>query len=172
MILYPPFFCVFFFASFFFLFIFLITSFFRMMRMMMMILYPPFSLISSSYSVAAFSANAFGLFLKGHNGSGKTMLAVEAVNIKSAGLKNVIVYALTNNVDLPAAWNYELLNQDLEKRWFHDQKNVHIQHMTDFIKNFVQEHGHDFSSQQKQAKICLTRDTIRRITCALFLKKL
>ena len=83
------------------------------------------------------------IFVLGHYGSGKTMLGAEAVKIISAGLENPVVLVLTWDAD--GYFNYKLLNQDLEEKWFHGQKNIQIQHMTDFIKNFVQEHGHDFS---------------------------
>ena len=76
------------------------------------------------------------------------MLGAEAVKIISARLANAEVLVLTWNAD--GYFNYKLLNQDLEEKWFHGQKNVQIQHMTDFIKNFVQEHGHDFSPEQTE----------------------
>ena len=76
------------------------------------------------------------------------MLGAEAVKIISAGLENAVVFVLTWNAD--GYHEYKLLNQDLEEKWFHGQKNVQIQHMTDFIKNFVQEHGHDFSPEQTE----------------------
>ena len=64
------------------------------------------------------------------------MLGAEAVKIISARLKNAEVLVLTFNTEV---MNYKLLHQDLKNKWFHGQKHLQIQDMTDFVKTFMQE---------------------------------
>ena len=76
------------------------------------------------------------IIVLGHYGTGKTMLGAEAVKIISARFEKAEVLVLTFNTEV---MNYKLLHQDLENKWFHGQKDLQIQNMTDFIKNFMEE---------------------------------
>ena len=83
----------------------------------------------------------------GHYGSGKTLLASEAVKMKLARLKaiskKVDVYILTFNGNL----SYKLLMEDLKYKWFGDQ-NVIIRHFTDFLQRFTEEYKEHLNPKQ------------------------
>ena len=94
------------------------------------------------------------LFL-GHYGTGKTLLASEAVKMKlarrSQTLKNVDVYILTFNsssMEYDGPMSYELLMNDLKTKWFADQDFI-IQHFTDFLKRFKEEHEEHLNKKER-----------------------
>ena len=90
--------------------------------------------------------NYYGFLTKGHFGSGKTMLGVEAAKIKMARFlekkEEVIVYVATFNKSqlIGHSFNYKLLNEEFKGKYFQDQdeNNVKISHWTDFISDFAQ----------------------------------
>ena len=88
--------------------------------------------------------------ISGHYGTGKTVLASEAVKMILARLKetskDVDVNVLTfggSSSDM----NYELLMKDLKNKWFNEQ-DVNIQHFADFLKGFTEEHKEYLNPKQ------------------------
>ena len=87
--------------------------------------------------------------ISGHYGTGKTVLASEAVKMILARLKetskDVDVHVLT--FDGGSVMNYELLMKDLKNKWFADQ-DVNIQPFADFLYGFTEEHKKYLTSKQ------------------------
>ena len=77
--------------------------------------------------------------ISGHYGTGKTVLASEAVKMILSKLKetskDVDVHVLTFGSS-SGNMNYKLLMKDLKNKWFADQ-DVKIQHFVDFLKTFM-----------------------------------
>ena len=96
---------------------------------------------------------AFNFSFLGPNGCGKTLLGSEAVKIKDAKLKDmnldVEILILTFNT---GKMNYERLNQDLKNKFLksHSENDqLKIQHYTDFLKAFHEEHKHLLNQTEK-----------------------
>ena len=62
---------------------------------------------------------------------------------------DVDVYALTFGDGVFI--NYELLMKDLKNKWFVNQ-DVNIQHLTDFLKKFTEEHEEHLNPKQLEAR--------------------
>ena len=86
-------------------------------------------------------------------------MACEAVKIKTAQLsknnQDIEVLVLTFNID---GMDYHLLNEDLKQKYFEGQTRVKIQHFTDFIKAFLEEHENILSVEQKYCMSILLSD--------------
>ena len=62
--------------------------------------------------------------------------------------KDVDVYVFTGlGSGSSGQMNYELLMKDLKNKWFADQ-DVNIQHFTDFLKRFTEEHKKHLTPKQ------------------------
>ena len=91
--------------------------------------------------------------IKGHFGSGKTIMGIEAAKIKTAKFleeneTNVKVFALTfDKGDL----DYKLLNEELKSKGFQDENNnlVTISHWSEFLATFMTEYEKVLSLRQK-----------------------
>ena len=97
--------------------------------------------------------NNFFSFFVGPYGCGKTVVGSEAVKIKDAKLKDMNLdvekHILTFN-----HWimNYDRLNQDLKNKWlkgYNENDQLKIQHFTDFLKAFHEEHKHLLNQTEK-----------------------
>ena len=92
-------------------------------------------------------------FFIGPYGCGKTVVGSEAVKIKDAKLKDMNLdvekHILTFNA---IGMNYDRLNQDLKNKWlkgYNENDQLKIQHFTDFLKAFHEEHKHLLNQTEK-----------------------
>ena len=90
--------------------------------------------------------------ISGHYGTGKTVLASEAVKMILSKLKkstkDVDVHVLTfGGGGSSSDMKYELLMKDLKNKCFLDQA-VNVQHFADFLKKFTEEHKNHLTPKQ------------------------
>ena len=92
--------------------------------------------------------------ISGHYGTGKTVLASEAVKMILARLKetskdvDVHVFTGLGSGSSSDDMNYELLMKDLKNKWFADQDVNIQQRFADFLKGFIEEYKKHLTPKQ------------------------